>query len=99
MNTTDAMTKALSKKSVKKKYNAATIRSIRKRLKDGTLTLDFQVSFLSDNGYDISKPMAWKKAQKAKLNVHTGNNFGVGGVVIEPIVKTETDADNKEVYR
>lgn len=91
MNTAEAMTKALSKKSVKKKYNAATIRSIRKRLKDGTLTLDFQVSFLSENGYDISKPMAWKKAYQ-KLNVHTGDNFGV-----ELIVKTETDADNKEL--
>lgn len=61
MTTNDAMIAALSKKSVKKKYNAATVRSIRKRLLDGKLSLDFQVGFLKDNGYCISKEMAWKK--------------------------------------
>lgn len=61
MTTNETMWDAIKRKRIRKRYNAATIRTIRKRLREGKLTLDFQVNFLKENGYVIAKEIAWKK--------------------------------------
>lgn len=66
MTTEKAMLDALNRPSVKKKVNDNNIRAMRKRLKDGVLSLDKQVSFLLEHGYFIRAEINWGKPKRKK---------------------------------
>lgn len=66
MTTEQAMLDALKRPSVKKKVKAGTIRAMRKRLKDGEMTLTAQVAFLKEHGYFIRSEINWGKPQRKK---------------------------------